>query len=239
MLERIPDSTIDSVAQTHIRSRAVNAWLAELGDAALDALREKASDAGVYRGWGSRPGACRPPRGRSAPDIPRPSLSRRLAGKRMKPSGAKRVAQPTRPALLQCLPACASTATRASSELPTSVTEPASCSAASRDGHAHGSLARVFPVRFRVRCRAVSKIAAPFPFDNAAFNTPYLVYTSCPSAALWAPTTSTRPRGERMYDTGSTTFMLICTMLVFLMTPGLAFSMAACPGAKMSSTPCS
>ena len=30
-------------------------------------------------------------------------------------------------------------------------------------------------------------------------------------------------KGERMYDTGSTTFMLICTMLVFLMTPGLAF----------------
>ena len=26
-----------------------------------------------------------------------------------------------------------------------------------------------------------------------------------------------------MYDTGSTTFMLVCTMLVFLMTPGLAF----------------
>ena len=26
-----------------------------------------------------------------------------------------------------------------------------------------------------------------------------------------------------MIDTGSTTFMLICTMLVFLMTPGLAF----------------
>ena len=55
MLERIPDSAIDSVAQTHIRSRAVNAWLAELGDAALDA----------------------------APSVPRPSLSRRLAGKRM------------------------------------------------------------------------------------------------------------------------------------------------------------
>lgn len=30
-------------------------------------------------------------------------------------------------------------------------------------------------------------------------------------------------KGERMYDTGSTTFMLVCTMLVFLMTPGLAF----------------
>lgn len=30
-------------------------------------------------------------------------------------------------------------------------------------------------------------------------------------------------KGERTYDTGSTTFMLICTMLVFLMTPGLAF----------------
>ena len=26
-----------------------------------------------------------------------------------------------------------------------------------------------------------------------------------------------------MYDTGSTAFMLICTMLVLLMTPGLAF----------------
>ena len=26
-----------------------------------------------------------------------------------------------------------------------------------------------------------------------------------------------------MFDTGSTGFMLICTMLVFLMTPGLAF----------------
>ena len=39
-------------------------------------------------------------------------------------------------------------------------------------------------------------------------------------------------KGERMYDTGSTTFMLICTMLVFLMTPGLAFFYGACPGAK-------
>lgn len=27
----------------------------------------------------------------------------------------------------------------------------------------------------------------------------------------------------RMYDTGSTAFMLVCTMLVLLMTPGLAF----------------
>lgn len=26
-----------------------------------------------------------------------------------------------------------------------------------------------------------------------------------------------------MFDTGSTAFMLICTMLIFLMTPGLAF----------------
>lgn len=26
-----------------------------------------------------------------------------------------------------------------------------------------------------------------------------------------------------MYDTGSTAFMLVCTMLVLLMTPGLAF----------------
>ena len=29
--------------------------------------------------------------------------------------------------------------------------------------------------------------------------------------------------GDTMFDTGSTAFMLICTMLIFLMTPGLAF----------------
>ncbi|MFR7670503.1 MAG: hypothetical protein ACLU0O_07285 [Collinsella sp.] len=46
-------------------------------------------------------------------------------------------------------------------------------------------------------------------------------------------------KGERMYDTGSTTFMLICTMLVFLMTPGLAFFYGGLSGARMSSTPCS
>lgn len=79
MLERIPDSTIDSVAQTHIRSRAVNAWLAELGDAALDALREKASMptfiADGARGLALAAAAWPMPR----PSMPRPSLSRRLA----------------------------------------------------------------------------------------------------------------------------------------------------------------
>lgn len=39
-------------------------------------------------------------------------------------------------------------------------------------------------------------------------------------------------KGERMYDTGSTTFMLICTMLVFLMTPGLAFFYGGLSGRK-------
>lgn len=66
MLERIPDSAIDSVAQTHIRSRAVNAWLAELGDATLDALREKASMPTFIsdgaRGWRSLPAAWPMPR---------------------------------------------------------------------------------------------------------------------------------------------------------------------------------
>lgn len=38
-----------------------------------------------------------------------------------------------------------------------------------------------------------------------------------------ASTGYTQTKEERMYDTGSTTFMLICTMLVFFMTPGLAF----------------
>lgn len=83
MLERIPDSTIDSVAQTHIRSRAVNAWLAELGDAALDALREKASMP-TFIADGARGLALAARRvADAAPNMPRPSLSRRLAGKRM------------------------------------------------------------------------------------------------------------------------------------------------------------
>ena len=83
MLERIPDSTIDSVAQTHIRSRAVNAWLAELGDAALDALREKASMP-TFISDGARGLALAARRvADAAPSMPRPSLSRRLAGKRM------------------------------------------------------------------------------------------------------------------------------------------------------------
>ena len=83
MLERIPDSAIDSVAQTHIRGRAVNAWLAELGDAALDALREKASMP-TFISDGARGLALAARRVADvAPSMPRPSLSRRLAGKRM------------------------------------------------------------------------------------------------------------------------------------------------------------
>lgn len=100
MLERIPDSAIDSVAQTHIRSRAVNAWLAELGDATLDALREKASMPTIYLGWCSRPGARCPPRGRCraehAASVARPSPCRQAR----EPSGAERVTQPPRPTLL-------------------------------------------------------------------------------------------------------------------------------------------
>ena len=41
MLERIPASAIDSAATAHVRGRAINGWLAEIGDAALDALREQ------------------------------------------------------------------------------------------------------------------------------------------------------------------------------------------------------
>lgn len=82
MLERIPDSAIDSVAQTHIRSRAVNAWLAELGDAALDALREKAS-VPTFISDGARGLALAARRvADAAPSMPRPSLTRLRAGKR-------------------------------------------------------------------------------------------------------------------------------------------------------------
>ena len=100
MLERIPDSTIDSVAQTHIRSRAVNAWLAELGDAALDALREKASMP-TFISDGARGLALAARRvADAAPSMPRPSLGRRLAGKRMSRPVPSVVTQPPRPTLL-------------------------------------------------------------------------------------------------------------------------------------------
>lgn len=76
---------------------------------------------------------------------------------------------------------------------------------------------------FRVRCRAVSKIAAPFPFDNAAFNNAVSGLHQLLLGRIMGADNVHATKGERMYDTGSTTFMLICTMLVFLMTPGLAF----------------
>lgn len=37
-----------------------------------------------------------------------------------------------------------------------------------------------------------------------------------------------------MFDTGSTSFMLICTMLVLLMTPGVAFFYGGLARRKMS-----
>ena len=76
---------------------------------------------------------------------------------------------------------------------------------------------------FRARCRAVSKIAAPFLFDNAAFNNVVSGLYQLPLGRIMGADNVHAIKGERMYDTGSTTFMLICTMLVFLMTPGLAF----------------
>ena len=42
-----------------------------------------------------------------------------------------------------------------------------------------------------------------------------------------------------MLDTGATAFMLVSAMLVFLMTPGVAFFTADLRVVKTSSTPCS
>ena len=89
-------------------------------------------------------------------------------------------------------------------------------------GHRWSLDLRVSP-SFRARCRAVSKIAAPFPFDNAAFNNAVSGLHQFPLGRIMGADNVHANKGERMYDTGSTTFMLICTMLVFLMTPGLAF----------------
>ena len=63
----------------------------------------------------------------------------------------------------------------------------------------------------------------PFPFDNAAFNNAVSGLHQLPLGRIMSADNVHATKGERMYDTGSTTFMLICTMLVFLMTPGLAF----------------
>lgn len=100
MLERIPDSAIDSVAQTHIRSRAVNAWLAELGDATLDALREKASMPTFIADGARGLGACRPPRGRCRAEHAASVAQSPPCRQAHEPSGAERVTQPPRPTLL-------------------------------------------------------------------------------------------------------------------------------------------
>lgn len=41
LLEHVPEQAVDSVQTAHTRGRAINAWLATLSDAAMDALREK------------------------------------------------------------------------------------------------------------------------------------------------------------------------------------------------------
>ncbi len=195
MLERIPDSTIDSVAQTHIRSRAVNAWLAELGDAALDALREKASMP-TFIADGARGLALAARRvADAAPSMPRPSLSRRLAGKRMSRPVPSVSLSRRDLRFFNAFPRLRINRYEGVIRATNLRDRATSCFGASRDGRAHGSLARVFPVRF-------ASVAAPFPRLRHRFHsttqrltTPYLVYTSCPSAALWAPTTFARSRG--------------------------------------------
>ncbi len=196
MLERIPESTIDSVAQTHIRSRAVNAWLAELGDAALDALREKASMP-TFIADGARGLALAARRvADAAPNMPRPSLSRRLAGKRMSRPVPSVLLSRRDLRFFNAFPRLRINRYEGVIRATNLRDRARELFATSRDGRAHGSLARVFPVRF-------ASVAAPFPRLRRRFHsttprltTPYLVYTSCPSAALWAPTTFMRPRGS-------------------------------------------
>lgn len=196
MLERIPDSTIDSVAQTHIHSRAVNAWLAELGDAALDALREKASMP-TFISDGARGLALAARRvADAAPSMPRPSLSRRLAGKRMgRPVPSVSLSRRDL-RFFNAFPRLRINRYEGVIRATDLRDRAASCSAASQSGAKRALLVRTFPVRF-------APVAAPFPRLRHRFHsttrrltTSYLVYTSCPSAALWAPTTFIRPRGS-------------------------------------------
>ena len=178
------------MAQTHIRSRAVNAWLAELGDATLDALREKASMP-TFIADGARGLALAARRvADAAPSMPRPSLSRRLAGKGI-----------SRPVPSVSLSRRDLRFFNAFPRLRINRYEGVIRATDLRDRarelfRARGFLARVFPVGF-------APVAAPFPRLRHRFHsttqrltTPYLVYTSCPSAALWAPTTFMRSRGS-------------------------------------------
>ena len=75
MLERIPESAIDSVNMTHVRGRAINAWLAEIGDAALESLRERAALPTFAAD--SREGLALVARrvGKAATSVPKPSAS--------------------------------------------------------------------------------------------------------------------------------------------------------------------
>lgn len=196
MLERIPDSAIDSVAQTHIRSRAVNAWLAELGDAALDALREKAS-VPTFIADGARGLALAARRvADAAPSMPRPSLTRLRAGKRASRPVPSVSLSRRDLRFFNAFPRLRINRYEGVIRATDLRDRARELFGASRDGHAHGSLARVFPVRF-------ASVAVPFPRLRHRFHsttqrltTPYLVYTSCPSAALWAPTTFMRSRGS-------------------------------------------
>lgn len=43
MLERVPANALDSANNVYVRGKAVNGWLAEITDAAMDAVRERAS----------------------------------------------------------------------------------------------------------------------------------------------------------------------------------------------------
>ena len=73
MLERIPESAIDSVNMTHVRGRAINAWLAEIGDAALDSLRERVA-LPTFSADG-REGLSLSARRANGTSIPKPSVS--------------------------------------------------------------------------------------------------------------------------------------------------------------------
>lgn len=146
MLERIPDSAIDSVAQTHIRSRAVNAWLAELGDAALDVLREKAS-VPTFISDGARGLALAARRvADAAPSMPRPSLGRRRAGKRASRPVPSVSLSRRDLRFFNAFPRLLHQPLRRrhpSHQSP--ATAPATCFAASRSGAERALLARTFP----------------------------------------------------------------------------------------------
>ena len=166
--------------------------------------------------------------------MPRPSLSRRLAGKRMSRPVPSVSLSRRDLRFFNAFPRLRINRYEGRHpSLPTSATAPHELFLALvGTGRSRLPLcSRIFPfVSHPLPCRF--KIAAPFPFDNAAFNNAVSGLHQLPSAALWAPTTFMRSGGAECTIRDRQRLCSSAPCSCFLMNRAWRFSMAACPGTK-------